>query len=63
MVPTTQQQDDLMKEWLRSTIRVERGWLGISVRPKVATTTVDTVKWADGSSVTGLPINNWVIDF
>ena len=59
-VPSTVEEDTRMKTWLRDTLKVERAWLGISIRPKTAATTIDTVKWADGSAITGLPINNWV---
>jgi hypothetical protein len=49
-----------MKEWLRTTMRLEEAWIGISISPKTAETTTETIKWADGSSFNGLPISNWV---
>ncbi len=52
-------EDKRMKDWLRENVKEERGWLGITIANKSASTTVDDVKWVDGTPITATGINNW----
>ncbi|OWA54319.1 putative Lymphocyte antigen 75 [Hypsibius exemplaris] len=60
LVPSSEEEDNRIRMWMRSTLRVEKAWLGVAIRPKMDNTTVDTVKWADGSSLLNISLNHWV---
>jgi hypothetical protein len=60
-VPDSADEDNQMKKWLRDTLRVDKAWIGISIKNKNPSTTFDQLKWADGTPVNELAINNWVV--
>ena len=58
--PSTLTEDNLYKQWLRVTMKADRGWLGISIANKTATTTVADVTWQDGTEITKSNISYWI---
>lgn len=48
-----------MKSWLRDKVDVERGWLGINIVNKNASTTIANVKWLDGTPIDATAVKNW----
>ncbi|XP_055345942.1 macrophage mannose receptor 1-like [Paramacrobiotus metropolitanus] len=52
-------EDQRMRDWLRDHVEEEKGWIGITIPSKTASTTVNDVKWLDGTPITGTPVNHW----
>ncbi|XP_055345944.1 macrophage mannose receptor 1-like [Paramacrobiotus metropolitanus] len=56
----SQVEDERMKVWLRERAHYEKGWLGVSIANKSASTTAADVKWQDGTPIKDTAIKNWV---
>ena len=61
VVPNTPAEDTWVKNAIRAVPNFQTAWLGISLQPKDSSTTVNNMNWADGTPITGLGVNNWVM--
>ncbi|OWA52273.1 putative Macrophage mannose receptor 1 [Hypsibius exemplaris] len=57
-VPNTDEENDRLNLWLLNQVKVNIGWIGISVK-KNASTTYEDVRWADGAALLTPETNHW----
>ncbi|GAU90351.1 hypothetical protein RvY_02778 [Ramazzottius varieornatus] len=57
----SEREDDWYKKWVRSRLRKNKAWLGITIPNKRNETTADHVLWQDGTPLKNTTINHWPI--